>query len=155
MEDLRLKERERKQDESEKGAAEYMAELRENIRNLTIAYAQYDNFIRLVANKYGREDVGKMEESERLHMIETCNQIRVYCHVIHVQIISIMQGTKAPMLVRKEELDAKLVKVLDKYIIEIAALKDFVMEINHVLTTDFIRRLMQTSEDILNAVYTE
>jgi hypothetical protein len=146
-------EKKRREDDSRKGAAEYMAELRENIRNLTISFAQYDNFVRLIANKYGVGDLSKMEESERLQMIEICNQIRVYCHVIHIQVVSITQGTRAPMQVERSELETKLRKVLEKYVIEIESLREYVMAVNKVLTTDIIRRLMQSSEDILNAVY--
>lgn len=135
--------------EEKTAAASYILNFYSEIAQLTHYYAQYENVMLHIANKYG-EDQDKVAQGEKNLINQLCENLRYYTVVTYIKYCSI--STKTGVDISKE-----ITKLHDKikttFIVKREDVKNYVIELNGVLMGTVIKSLLENASDLMNKLY--
>lgn len=141
------------QDEKKVAGASYIYSFYGIVQQLTTDYANYLNLMLEIQFKYGDETpVDKMPENERLMLIQLMHNIRFSVHKSYVQFVSMSELLKIKEF---KVLTETYTKIKTQLIINREDLDKFVIEMNKILLNDIIKTLLETTQDIVDKLYSQ
>lgn len=139
-----------KKDEKKVTAASYILQFYTEIQLLNDYYAQYVNLLLELENKY--KDTEKATDEEKAVLINATQQVR------HTAIKTFIEYKSLVFALKKEENDdikTSIDLIKKDFIIKRDVLEDYVIKLNAVLVDEVIKKLLETTEDILNSLYND
>lgn len=135
--------------EERTAAASYILTFYQEIIALTHNYANYENLMLELEQKYGSEDE-KMSPEEQDIIKQFSSILRYYIRVTYVRYVSIMAGVG-------QKTDKKITdlfdKIKDQYIVIRADAQDYVTALNGVLVNKIIKNLLESSQELVQQLY--
>lgn len=137
--------------EEKAAAANYVINFYNEVQQLTHFYANYENLMLELSEKYGSQE-DKIEQSENELIKQACATIRYYSQLAYIKYSSIILKTG-------EKLDKDIEKlnqtITTSYVVKRADVKDYVVKLNSVLMNTVIKNLLETSSDVIAKIYGE
>ena len=140
----------RQYDEKKAVGASYIIEFARSVMGLTGSYANYLNFMIYLENKLGKKaSDSTLGDSERNQFIEVIQNVRYACTTCYIsyKTLSRVLGEK------DEEIDKSYLKIKGTLIYDREDLEGFVVALNTFLVKDIVKKLLETSADIVREIY--
>lgn len=142
--------KEKKKDESRITAASYIYQFYIEIQSLNDNYSQYLNVLLELENKY--KDTDKATDEEKQVLTQVTQLVRFSVHKTFIQYNSIMKGLKKTV---NEDVKTSYEDIKRTFIINREKLEEYVITMNAVLIEDVIKKLLETTQDLLNDLYSD
>lgn len=135
--------------EEKTAAASYILNFYQTVQNLNHNYSTYLNHLILLENASKGEDKEAKAATvgNRSQLLELVQSIRYYCTQAYINYCTIMEGIS-------KETDDKIEKnynaLLNQLVPDRNMVKNFVVSMNTSLMKDIVKRLLESSQDVLN-----
>lgn len=136
-------------DEEKQTAANYIFNFYNEVQQLTHIYANYENLMLELAEKYGNQE-DKISEAEKEIIKNACATIRYYTTVSFIRYSSIIVKTNAKVDPVIEQLHNS---IKDKFIVMREDVRNYVIQLNSVLMNTVIKTLLENSSDVIAKLY--
>jgi predicted nucleic acid-binding Zn-ribbon protein len=140
---------EKQLNEEKTAAASYVLTFYTEVQQLTNTYANYENLLLQLQEKYGK-DLSKTDEIEKEQIKTACQMLRYYVNLTYIKYASIAAKTK-----EKSDIDIKKLyeQLKSNYIVDLQEIHKYVIKLNGVLMNTVIKTLLESSADIVNKIY--
>lgn len=141
-------------DEKKTAAASYILTFYQEVTQITQIYAQYENFIIQLENKYNTEEMLKKATDEEKNAISASAQTaRASAMRVYIQYKSIQTHFKQQDSKTSKEIESAYKNVKSNYIINRQDLEKFVTNLNIYLVSEIMQTLLDSSQNILTQIY--
>ncbi len=147
-----------KEKETEKkiAASSYLLQFAKDIQNLTAAQSSYGNAIIEIYYLNGgkTEGIEALQPAQKQQFIEITQNLRHFINQVYIKYRSIMKtaNQEADIEEQIEELHTELTKK-ESFIPEVQKTLDYCIVMNEVLLKDVIKDLLQTSQELMDSLY--
>lgn len=139
-------------DERKSTGASYLINFYQEVSRLTQAYSNYINILTELGTK--SEHLDQMSEHEKNTFIEVVQEVRFSVNVTYISYCSIKRGLRQQTLTENDiDVEALHNAINEKFAIHKEKLKEYVVEINSFLITDIVQELLNTSQNIVEGMY--
>jgi hypothetical protein len=138
--------------EKQIAAASYFYAFYKEILNLSHYESQYINILAELKSKYNEFNLNKLGDDEKAAVIQQVQYVRFYARKCWIMYKTIIPALKID---EKEGLDEAYKQVKEVYIIDPEQLEIFVLGINSILVNSMIQELIDTSQSIIESIYSE
>lgn len=135
--------------EEKAAAANYVLQFYADVQNVTHNYANYENLMLELSEKYNGKD-DKITQSEN-------DQIKIYCQTIRYFVTVSFIKYSSIILKTGGKIDPKIEKLYNtikiSFVVKREDVKNYVLELNGVLMQTVIKTLLQSSDEIVEKLY--
>lgn len=132
-------------DEKKTAASSYFLQLYQSVDQLNHYFALYINI--LIKHEALPIDLSDEDEAE---INNSCQSIRYLATKIYVQYLTILKDTNGQDNLKTHY---KALRNKDNYILKEATLREFVIEINHFVTQNSIKTILESNKDYLDKLF--
>lgn len=132
--------------EEKTAAASYILNFYQLVQNLNHNYSAYLN--RVIELEHAQK-AGKAQHEDMHSILELSQNIRYYCTQGYIHYCTIMEGLNKE---QDKKVQEKYEAILKQLIINREDIRDYVVALNLVLMKDIIKRLLESSQDILSNI---
>lgn len=137
-------------DEKKLTAANYIISFYQEVGNLTYWYANYENVLLEMKEKYGHEGTNKLTPEEKDNLMKYCQSLRYYVIKCNISYKSIAEGAT---ITKDDKIETLCNAIKEQYIVRAKDLSEYVTILNKHLVTSVMKNLLESSQDIVNEVY--
>lgn len=137
-------------DEKKTAAASYILNFYKEVNNLNHYYSQYLNAMIELENKYGQKYSDKINDSEKVALMNFIQLCRYTSHKCYIQYKAITGAINQKE--DKKVLNAYL-KVKTDLVIKREDLENFVVSLNSFLIKDIIQNLLESSQGLVSDIF--
>ena len=130
--------------------ASYIINFYNEVALLTHNYAEYLNLIEEIEYKY--KDIAKISENERSLLQTAVKSLKYYINKTFVMYKCIIETSKQT---EDKKVNALRNKIKENFIIERVVLEEYVILLNTLLIQKVMKNLLETSQEIVESIYTE
>jgi hypothetical protein len=148
---------ENKTSEEKVVGASYIINFYKEVSNLTHTYAQYLNLMLEIKNKYPQnKELDVMQELDKNTMYTAIQNLRFYIIRTYIEFTAISSNIKD----KPKEKEFTRIKELyhnfkEKFVIQTEEVEEYTILFNSILINTVIKNLLESSQDIINNVYTQ
>ena len=131
-------------------AANYILNFYNEVAQLTHHYANYENLMLELAEKYG-DHQDKIEDGEKEIIRQTCHTLRYFVTATYIKYQSILSKVGDP----NPDITTLYNRLKLQFIVKREDVRNYTILLNSVLVNTVIKDLLQTSSEIINKIYGE
>lgn len=145
--------RKKQKTEEEQTAASYIVNFYNEVENVTHHYAIYNNMLLELSNKYPQQEtLDKASQEEKQVILDTVQNLRYFIQKTYIKYNAIALKLGKQM---DKELEDSYKKIMNTFMITTKESERYIHRINYLLMESVMTQLLETSQNLIQALYSE